>query len=158
MKSIITQFGLSGRGNYQFMHTLRNFIYVYVFGEKMGEISVGGISFPGTCEDGDTGFELVWKYYLQHRISTRGAPISVAIGVGLSFQGWLTDFKIETVDPAVGLSQFLMRLAMFPGRVIPSGSGTTTIDPGEVPPLDSGIVVPPPEASRGSPSPPIFVQ
>lgn len=127
MKSVITSASIASQGSFQFMQSLRNLIYVYVFGEKIGEIEIGGISFAGECSDrpSPTGLENVWRYYLQHRISNRGSPISVAIGVELSFRGWLTAFRVGVTDPNSGLSQFSMRFNFFPGRLVTNPDKTT---------------------------------
>jgi hypothetical protein len=116
MKAVITQLGLQSQGNYQFLHTLKNFIYVYVFGERIADLMVGGLSFPERCPGGGgpTGFELVYQYYLEKRISTLGAPITVAIGTSLSFSAWLVAHSGNLIDPQNGMCQFQLAFKFFP--------------------------------------------
>lgn len=50
MKAIVTSLSIRFRGQQQFLHTLRDFIYVYSFGEGMGEARMSGLAFADTCE------------------------------------------------------------------------------------------------------------
>lgn len=50
LKAIVTSIGVQNQGGFQFMHALREFIYVYVFTERVGEIIVNGLAFPASCE------------------------------------------------------------------------------------------------------------
>jgi hypothetical protein len=115
LKAIVTNFGVSASGNYQFLHTLRNFVYVYVFGERMSEISVGGLAMASDCRQGaPSGMENLWDYYQRKKISTNGTPVSIAIGTRMSFQGYLIGFNATANDPGSGLSQWGMKLAFHP--------------------------------------------
>lgn len=119
-KAIIAQAGVRRGGRYQFMYTLRDFIYVYVFGEKLGEITIAGVAFPGACaKDGvafndKTGFELVLGYYEKYRLSRTGLPITITIAT-TSFSAFLTDIDLGIQDPATQLTSFTMKF-LFPPR------------------------------------------
>ena len=41
----VTGFALEMGGNYQFLHTVSDFIYFYSFGDRIGELSVTGMAF-----------------------------------------------------------------------------------------------------------------
>lgn len=74
--------GITGRtsGNYQFLLTLRNFTYVYVFGEKMGDFTVTGISCPGSCWGGNIdGMTYALAYYNSRAISITGTPVAMTM-------------------------------------------------------------------------------
>jgi hypothetical protein len=49
-RSIITGFKVQLKGGVQFLHTLNDFIYVYTFGERMGQVTISGISFYQDCK------------------------------------------------------------------------------------------------------------
>jgi hypothetical protein len=49
-KSIFNGFDIDVHGGVQFMHSLRDFIYVYVFGERIAPLTINGISFANVCE------------------------------------------------------------------------------------------------------------
>jgi hypothetical protein len=55
LKAIVTSVGLQSQGGFQFMHALREFIYLYVFTERVGEIVINGLAFPETCNFGPQG-------------------------------------------------------------------------------------------------------
>src|SRR5688572_9091037 len=83
LKAIVTSVGYQGQGGFQFMHALREFVYVYVFTERVGEIVINGLAFPASCEKlgpqdgedidngctvGSTGLERVLTWYECNRI------------------------------------------------------------------------------------------
>ena len=77
---IITGIQGSTQGNYQFLLTLRNYTYVYVFGERMGEFAVQGVSLAGLCQSFQDGMTNAITYYNQNAISTTGRPIVLTMG------------------------------------------------------------------------------
>ena len=112
-RAIITGFGVQQQGGFQFLHTLRDFIYVYVFGERIGQMSIEGIAFNANCEAGPDaiieqasgkigpqyhGLEWVQAYYLDNRITERPDPITIVLGLDTPFYGFLTSLKFEVVD------------------------------------------------------------
>ncbi len=117
MRSVITNFGLAAAVNIQFMHTLQNLVHVYVFGERMSEITVGGLALPSVCteEDGGvSGVEQLWDFYQESRASTLSASITVSIGTRISLAGFLTGFGFNCADPVYGLSQWSMKFNFHP--------------------------------------------
>jgi hypothetical protein len=107
--AIITGISLSSRGNYQFLNTLRNFTYVYVFGEKMGDITISGQTFMGRCGAGGwSGLSNTIDYYAFAAISWTGMPVGIQLGV----KGWwafLTGIDIGIKDPKTRLGNFSLR-------------------------------------------------
>ena len=114
-RSAIQKVGIRSSGNYQFLHTLRNFIYVYVFGEKVGDLTISGISFGGFCGDAYmTGPSGLIYYYNTHAISATGMPVEVQIGAA-GFYAFLTDIEIDTGDPVTSVGTFTMAFKLLPG-------------------------------------------
>jgi len=117
-KALITEAAVQRSGRYQFLYTLRDFIYVYIFGEALGEINISGVAFSNVCPDQSTvtgvktGFEYVLSYYEQYRLSRTGAPVIITIGT-TSFQAFLTNIALTAQDPQTQLSSFKMRF-LFP--------------------------------------------
>lgn len=118
LKAVITSFSLGSMGNFQFLHTLRNFVYVYVFGERISEINIGGVAFAGDCEHGAlSGIENLWDYYQKNKIAAKGTPVAIAVGTQMSFQGFLTGFSVNVANPDLGLTQWGMRFHFHPPEI-----------------------------------------
>jgi hypothetical protein len=114
--TIITRLGLSSAGNYQFLHTIGNDVYIYVFGDRMGQITVHGLSFAQQCPGGSGphGFERLLTWYDQNRVAVRKEPVTVTIGVGTTIQGFVTALTGDVQDPAHRTIQFQLTIAVLP--------------------------------------------
>lgn len=99
MKAIITGLSVQFQGQQQFLHTLRDFIYVYSFGEGMGNARLSGLAFADTCPRGHamTGPEQIINYYDQFRLSKLGQAMQFAVGgaSGRAFHAYLTGMQIS---------------------------------------------------------------
>lgn len=125
LNGIVTSVGIQGQGGYQFMHSLREFIYIYVFTERMGEIVVNGLAFPDVCDSwpygpqseyvsttgecpywGASGVEKVLSWYDCNRLTTRSYPMTISFGTMVSYQAFLTGMKVDITNPETGIAQF----------------------------------------------------
>lgn len=127
-RSIITQMGVMRQGNFQVTNTLEDQIYVYTFGERMGQMQISGLSFSGSCSSGDgaagasegnprvTGIEKVLEFYDQHRVSYRRDPLSVQIGTSAAgrARGFLGACRVELIRPEGRISQYGFQLFTVP--------------------------------------------
>lgn len=118
MKGILTGIGVSGTGGQQFMHTLRDYIYVYVFGERIGEMIIHGIAFADTCNpvDNVTGMEKAILFYENRRLSTTGIPLLVTIGNTITLQGFLVAFQSKLEDASLMIADFTLQFRYPPRR------------------------------------------
>lgn len=112
--AVITGFQLGGRGGYQFMHTLRDVIYVYVFGERIGQLGIQGVAFMDGCLGDREGLHNVFEFYNSQRLSTTGKPVMISLGGDVAIKGLLTGFDFQLVDAQFGLGQFTLQLAYPP--------------------------------------------
>jgi len=107
--SIITGFSISSRSNHQFMNTLRNFTYVYVFGERMGDIMITGQTFLGSCDFYNfSGISRTIEYYALNGLYRTGAPVGIAIGATV-WWGLLTGIDIGVRNPESRLGTFTLK-------------------------------------------------
>ena len=113
--SIVTGVSVAEQTNHQFLHTLGGDIYVYVFGDRIGHVGIQGVSFAGRCDRDGHGMELLLRYYRQHRLSARRAPIQVILG-DLVLEGFLLGVDAKTEDYRSRLSQYQLNLAIVPER------------------------------------------
>lgn len=120
-KGIITSVGIQQGGNFQFLHTLRNFVYVYVFGERIAELVLGGALFLNPCpvDEALSGFEKVYEFYELNRISKNPNPLQISIGVGaamVSLKSFLVGINLQAADPASMIGSFSMKLNYLPDQ------------------------------------------
>ncbi len=105
-RAIITSIGISAQGGFQFMHTLSNFVFLYVFQERIGSMKISGVTFMGGCGNNPTaGIEAVLGYYDRLRTTRRYAPINVVVG-RLKFKAFLLGVKADIADASSGLGSF----------------------------------------------------
>lgn len=118
-KTIITRIGLSAAGNFQFLHTVGNDVYVYVFGDRMGQIVLHGLSFAQACPGEKTatarhGFELLYQWYVANRIAARKSTVTAIIGASTGFEGFVTALNGDVQDSLHRTIQFQMTIATLP--------------------------------------------
>jgi hypothetical protein len=116
--AIITKLGLSTSGNFQFLHTIGNEIYVYVFGDRMGQVILSGISFENKCAGAEShGIDSVFQWYKYNRIAVKKDPVEVTIGVATKFRGFITGFTSDVQDAENRTIPFQMTIATLPENV-----------------------------------------
>jgi hypothetical protein len=113
-RAIITQAAVVQNGNFQFLHTINDQIFVYVFGDRISEIQIGGMSFGTYCDNNQPGTLDVFPFYRQRRIAVQAQPLLVRIGQGGVFRSFLTGMNFEVTDPESMLGQFSFRFHSFP--------------------------------------------
>lgn len=117
--SIITRIMLSQRVNVQFSHMIGTGVYIYVFGDRIGEMTLSGLSFTCACPaPGGTGLdspgmELMYNWYKTNRASKKPSPLRITIGKS-PIEGFLTQYSSDVVDPASGLSTWNAALQTLP--------------------------------------------
>ena len=90
--AIINGVTIATQGNFQFLHTLGGKIFVYVFGDRMGQINIEGMAFDIACDADGLGIEQVMLYYSENRLANRPEPIKITIGPDLTMRCYLTGF------------------------------------------------------------------
>jgi hypothetical protein len=114
IRAAITNVSAQTAGNYQFLHTLKEYIYVYVFGERIGDMRIGGLLFSEACASpgAPSGIEQLSQYYNQYRLSKSGATLTIQIGTsGLArVRGFLVGARADLIDAQHQLGQFALHL------------------------------------------------
>jgi hypothetical protein len=136
-RSIITQVVVSQATNHQFLHTLGNDIFVYVFGDRIGEMTITGLSFsrlctpfgcnPGFLGGAQHGMELMLEYYRRNKMSSRQSPIVVQLG-RIPIKGFITGMTQQMNDPATWIVQYGLRVAILPDQPSPNELVTSPFD------------------------------
>jgi len=107
----VTGFALELQGNYQFLHTVNEFIYLYVFGDRIGELVLTGMGFFGDVCPGTLGAGVceLLDFYKENRVAKRPDPVSVSMGDCGTFLAFLTGMRIEIAKPETSVAQWVLR-------------------------------------------------
>jgi hypothetical protein len=114
----ISGFALELNGNYQFLHTVNDFIYVYAFGDRIGELTVSGFGFSQTCGNASSARICnLFEFYTKNRIKEKG-DLSVHIGecADANFWAFLTGMRVEVQDPQTAIAQWSLRFSVLPKK------------------------------------------
>lgn len=114
----ISGFALELNGNYQFLHTVNDFIYVYAFGDRIGELTVSGFGFSQTCGNASSAkIDNLFTFYNDNRISKK-SNLTVQLGEGGNaiFWAFLTGMRVEVQDPQTGVAQWSLRFNVLPKK------------------------------------------
>jgi hypothetical protein len=96
-------------------------VYVYVFGDRIGQIGLSGLGFScgcapsGTSEPGGgvPGAALMYRWYLDNRASKRKDPILVTLG-NITLEGFVKEFTENVVDTQSGIMQWDLTMLSLP--------------------------------------------
>lgn len=118
--AIITRLTVSQQVNLQFLHTIGNSIYIYTFGDRIGQMGLSGLAFTDICGDGEAaaspGLELMYKWFKDNRASARQKPARITVGK-TPLEGFVTGFNADVVDPASMLVQWGITMATLPEKI-----------------------------------------
>jgi len=117
-KAILTGLQYGGRAGLGVSHTLRDRVYLYVFGDRVGKIEMSGYAFAEICNGASdanyTGFDAVNAYYEKARVTAQGLPVTLVIGRSTTFVGFMTDFVFGIEDASTGLGSFKFGFTSLP--------------------------------------------
>ena len=121
IRGIVTSMSVSQDTSVQFMHSLRDTIYINVFGNKIGQMNISGILFladvcDGADKNSDPPFKKFYEYYTNNNAVARESALDIQIGSGVSFKAFLLGFNFQVADAQTSLGQFTMTLAVVPKK------------------------------------------
>jgi hypothetical protein len=95
--------------NHQFLHTLDEFIYVYSFGDRIGQMTISGISFT-ECSTTAGGSPInVYNYYMKNRLAKTLKPTKLQLAGSTVALGFLTGLKMEIPNPTYPIMQWALQ-------------------------------------------------
>lgn len=112
-RSIVTRVVLSQNVNAQFLHTLGHYVYIYVFGDRVGELQLSGFAFPCDCNGPVHGGERLHHWYRRHKASRRRQPARFVLGDTL-LEGFIMGMRLDVVDTAINLMQWQANVVLLP--------------------------------------------
>jgi hypothetical protein len=105
----------------QFLHTLGGDIYIYVFGDRMGTMSLEGLSAAYSCTDsGDTqhGIEKIYSWYQANKLSALSTPLTFVLGASTTLTAFLGAFSadVPNINTMAGIMSFRLDLFLVPDQ------------------------------------------
>lgn len=89
-------YGLSG--NYQFLHTVNNFIYLYAFGDRISTINISGLAAIKSCgPQPNKKIQEIYDFYLTNRVGKKKNAMRIVVSgdASLRFFGYLTGMTLD---------------------------------------------------------------
>ena len=147
-RALINSVGINEATNHQFMQTLGSDIYIYVFGDRIGQVNLGGLAFAAACDDADRGLTFannvfsnpfgaisqlksggehgaakVRRWFNNRKLSSRTEPVSILFGNATEpLTGFVTNWNAKVADVPSNLVSWNITLALIPERVAGGGS------------------------------------
>ena len=117
--AIISGIRYGQKTNQQFQSSLDGAIYIYVFGDHMGDIEVEGIAFPKLCDGGNSGLFDVADYYRTNRASKTSDPI-IVLAAGETITGFLTGITVKSnvsaEEPIALINNYSLHISALPSK------------------------------------------
>lgn len=111
---LIQSMGVSQSANVQFMQSLKDKIYIYVFGEAPGTLTVSGIILYHSCNVGSSsGLKEILNYYRKNSVTKRSSPVHIVIGTS-SIDGYLRQVDGSIDNPELGMGRFTFTMTSIP--------------------------------------------
>lgn len=128
---VLTGVQLELSGNYQFLHTVNDFIYFYAFGDRVGMLTLTGVSFLNTCDavekDGAKLFR-IYDWYNENKTAARGGrSLNVVLttpnGDVVRLYGFLTGVKVDLQQGNTGpIGYWTLRMEVVPMKTTPTNN------------------------------------
>jgi hypothetical protein len=117
-KTIVTHLTLGLGTNHQFLHTLGGDLYIYVFGDRIGQLGISGLCVADDCDrlgDQEHGIEKMIKWFNKNKLSTKPDPITCMVG-RTPIKGFLSGINFGTFDHKLRLVQFNVDIHIIPEK------------------------------------------
>jgi hypothetical protein len=102
--AFVTGVSIALSGNYQFLHTVNNFIYLYAFGDRISSINITGMGFIRVCNGATnekTKLQKMYDFYKTNRVAKKTKPLDIVLAgtnsatASFKFIGYLTGMNID---------------------------------------------------------------
>ncbi len=124
-KALITGVTIQSQISVQFQHSLDWGIFVSLFGRRVTDVTVTGLTFGLNCLGGDDdegdemldgthGAQYVQDYYDNFEANARETPVTMVIGTDTAWECYLISLAQALNDPDAGVGRFAMKLVALP--------------------------------------------
>lgn len=121
---VVTGVSLELSGNYQFLHTVNDFVYFYAFGDRVGLLTITGVGFLKTCDGAKEGAKIfeIYDYYNKNKTAAKGGESLEVIlappnGKPVELHGFLTGVKLDLNQSDTGpVGYWTLRIEVLPKK------------------------------------------
>jgi hypothetical protein len=113
VRSIITKVEVAESVSRHIATSFGNMITVYALGDRPGEITIGGLLFMEDCNQVNSGFDSLYDFYRNNRLTRRNAAMRIVIGSKV-FRSLMRSIVFGGVDSAYGMAQFSLSFDYLP--------------------------------------------
>lgn len=121
---IVTGVSLELSGNYQFLHTVNDFVYFYSFGDRVGLLTITGVGFLKMCPGAKNGAKIfeIYEYYNKNKaVARNGKALDVVLltpdGKTIELHGFITGVKIDLNQSDTGpVGYWTLRMEVLPRK------------------------------------------
>lgn len=112
---IVTKIGYNQSINIQFMPTLKKLVYVYSFGDRLGDIIVSGLAFDTSCFSDDTGWgaRSLFDYYMETRAVKENQRVRISLA-GQPISGFLVGMSLDLSNTEYRTMNFSLNIKALP--------------------------------------------
>lgn len=116
---ILTKISSNQQTNTQFLNTIGGSVYIYVFGDRVGQLTLGGLCFDNDCSKTSEfpvrhGVENLLVWYKNNKVTNAESPMSISIGLQTIFSGHLLSLNVDGSDAASRVVSFNAVFATIP--------------------------------------------
>jgi hypothetical protein len=119
VKAIVAGLSWKDGVNVQFTHTMGDEIYMNVFGNRMGTLTIEGVTFAAEgkskkCVGNIHGIQGVIDWYKENRVSANDTAIVVTVGGKEPISGYLVGASYQAKDPQNWTINYRLDIATVP--------------------------------------------
>lgn len=112
---LITRAAASDSCSFQVQHMLGDKIYVYSFGDRVGDIGIAGLAYFDCRGGGRHGIGSVVDWYKKNKFSKTGRKGSITIAQR-NMQGYLVGMRLDSPRTEEGLLEFYLSFIRIPDK------------------------------------------
>lgn len=121
---VVTGVTMELSGNYQFLHTVNDFVYFYAFGDRVGLLTITGVGFLKMCPGAKEGAKIfeIYDYYNKNKTAAKdGKSLEVILtppeGKPIELHGFLTGVKVDVNQSDTGpIGYWTLRMEVLPKK------------------------------------------
>ena len=116
-RAMLNQVAMSQAVSLQIMRTLGQRVFIYGFGDNIGDLRISGVGFANRCiSDYQTGFSDVFNYYLTNKVVPNNSTVMITLDNSSTLLCYLVSVAFQVVHEEFRTVGFTMNFLVPPIR------------------------------------------